>query len=359
MPFSSLWRIRSVPMLAGVVTMKPALPRISTQAVQHPQLMSFTTWMVGALAWAVAAKGAVAARLAAEMSRRRRDMWVIYTVLLITSYMFVDGRRGNATECRCRCRCRCRGAGSAFPHWPEGQQPERVERHDHGGASIGEDRDPEARDAQKSRHQEHRLEAQGNGDVLTDVGQGRAGKPDQPRNVSYPVAQDGGMCGLQRHVGARAHGHANLRGGKRRGVIDPVANHHHLRLLSEIADLAHLVFRQKTRAVVDPETHGNRCGRARVVAGQHHRHDAQGTKLAHGFGRVGARLVAQSDQAASGLVAPDVYNRLSLRLEHRGLGTNCLAQNTALFRQPGRANRHSRAMYHGLGALARDGAGRA
>src|SRR6056297_901469 len=112
MPFSSLCRIRSVPMLASVVTVKPASRRTSTQAVQQPQLLSLTTWIAGALSWAMEAKGVMQTRLVAETSRRRRVIWVIRAVLIVFLHLFLGDRRINATELRC---CRADSAGPALP----------------------------------------------------------------------------------------------------------------------------------------------------------------------------------------------------------------------------------------------------
>jgi uncharacterized membrane protein len=53
--------------------------------------------------------------------------------------------------------------------WGPMQQPQRVDRHQHGGAGIGQDRRPQPGDAGDGGHQEHRLQTERDGDVLADI----------------------------------------------------------------------------------------------------------------------------------------------------------------------------------------------
>jgi hypothetical protein len=62
------------------------------------------------------------------------------------------------------------------------------------------------------------------------------------RHVGHPVAQDGRIGGFQRHIGARAHRHADRCLFQRRCIVDAVADHHHAALAHRSRGLGQLVF---------------------------------------------------------------------------------------------------------------------
>ena len=80
-----------------------------------------------------------------------------------------------------------------------------------------------------------------------------------------------------RHVGARAHGDADVRGGQRRGVIDAVAGHrHHVPLLTEaLDDVAFVLGQDVGLDLGDAELGGHGPRRGGIVARQHHDADAR------------------------------------------------------------------------------------
>ncbi len=120
---------------------------------------------------------------------------------------------------------------------------------------------------------------------------------------------------FDRHIGAGAHGDADVGGGQRRGVVDAVAGHgDHAALAAQLLDHGALLVRQDFRldlgnaqALGDGE-----CGGA-VVAGEHHHAHAVGGQCSEcrrcgGFDRVGDRddagqLAVHAEEYGGGAVA--------------------------------------------------------
>jgi hypothetical protein len=91
-----------------------------------------------------------------------------------------------------------------------------------------------------------------------------------PAKVRRPVAQQRRVGGLNRRIGAGPHGHPNMGGGQREGIVDPITHHHHAAMRRHLADRGDLVLWHQLSAVIHPEGLRYRCGGAGVVAGQHH-----------------------------------------------------------------------------------------
>ena len=85
---------------------------------------------------------------------------------------------------------------------------------------------------------------------------------------------------FDRHVGAAAHGDADIGGGQRRRVIDAVAGHGDAAAFAA-QPLHHLALALRQHAgldLVDAEGSGDRARGGEIVAGQHH--DAQAVRCA-------------------------------------------------------------------------------
>ena len=99
---------------------------------------------------------------------------------------------------------------------------------------------------------------------------GRLRQVDHVGDVGDAAVQHGGVGGFQRHVGAAAHGDADIGRGQRRGVVDAVADlGDDLALRLQFADDALLVFGQQLGADLDAELlcrWPRRCARCRRSA---------------------------------------------------------------------------------------------
>ena len=97
------------------------------------------------------------------------------------------------------------------------------------------------------------------------------------RDGARVAADQGHVGGLDRRVGAGAHGQAQIGLGERGGVVDPVADHgHRAALVLQAPDRVQLAARvHPGDHVVDADLAGDRAGGALVVAGQQHRVQAE------------------------------------------------------------------------------------
>ena len=112
---------------------------------------------------------------------------------------------------------------------------------------------------------------EGEEQVLLDVAQGGAGQLARPDYAHQVAAQQGNAGAFHRHIRARAHGDADIGGGKCRCVVHPVAGHRDLVALSaQLVDQLLLRLGQDARAhFVDAKLARHRLCRALVVAGRH------------------------------------------------------------------------------------------
>ena len=70
------------------------------------------------------------------------------------------------------------------------QQTQCVGRDEHCRAGIGKDRHPEWRSPEKGRQQDGALQAQGDGDVLPDIGQGRPGQRQELGHADQSIGKN-------------------------------------------------------------------------------------------------------------------------------------------------------------------------
>ena len=119
------------------------------------------------------------------------------------------------------------------------------------------------------------------------------------------------VAGLLGGLGAGVHGHADVGLGQRGGVVGAVAHHgHELAAVLLLADVGELgLGRGLGDEVVDAGLLGDRLGRQRVVAGDHH--DAQAHLAEPGEPLADARLedVLELDHADEPVVLGDGQRR--------------------------------------------------
>ena len=70
-----------------------------------------------------------------------------------------------------------------------------------------------------------RVVAEGEGQILPDVGDGGLGQTARAHDAREIALEQGDPRALDRHVGAGAHGNADIGRGQRRRVVDAVAGH--------------------------------------------------------------------------------------------------------------------------------------
>ncbi len=129
---------------------------------------------------------------------------------------------------------------------------------------------------------------------------------DHSGDVSDTAMERRGVRGIQSHVGATAHGDADVGGSERGSVIDAVADLRDLvapRL--KLGDEALLVCRKQFREDVDREAGCDRRRDAAVVAGQHDDPDAGISKGLEPGLRIRTRLVTHGDRASQDAVSHD------------------------------------------------------
>ncbi|MAZ14792.1 MAG: hypothetical protein CL535_00425 [Ahrensia sp.] len=103
-------------------------------------------------------------------------------------------------------------------------------------SGIGEDRDPETGDANHRSDEEHCLEPEGCGNVLTNVRHRTPGQLNHCWDVCHPVSQDCWVCRFQCHIGTGSHCYPDARLFQRWGIIYAIADHHHTAVCAQFAD---------------------------------------------------------------------------------------------------------------------------
>ena len=141
--------------------------------------------------------------------------------------------------------------------------------------------------------------------VALDGAQGAAGQADGVGGRAQVAPDQGDVAGLDGHVGAGAHGQAQVGLGQRGGVVDTVADHGDDPALGlQPADDVELVLGQDLGDdLVDADLAGDRPGRGGVVAGQQDRGEAERPQLGDGLGRGGLHRVGD-DEHGPGLAVP-------------------------------------------------------
>ena len=140
---------------------------------------------------------------------------------------------------------------------------------------------------------------------------GGARDADHFRDAHQPVVGQGGVGGLQRHVGAAAHGDADVGGFHRRGVVDAVADHRRRAQFVQLGNRGDFIFRQQTGTIVEAQLAGDRRGGARVVPGQHHAANTQRVQFGYRLFGVAAQRIAQRQQADGRAVCQHHHRRFT------------------------------------------------
>jgi hypothetical protein len=155
-------------------------------------------------------------------------------------------------------------------------------------------------------------DGRGDCEVRGDNPAGPARQGDHGRDGGQVIAHDDGVGGVQGEVGSGpAHGHARMRGGQCRGVVDTVTGQQDLLAVClELLDGGGFVLGQEARAdFVDANLPGEPSRGPRVVTSEQDGGDSRDGGDA-GYGRRGGRAGAVGD-AEEG-------NRSAVDADHRG-----------------------------------------
>ncbi len=126
-------------------------------------------------------------------------------------------------------------------------------------------------------------------------------------------------CGircLQSHIGAAAHGNADISRSQRWRIVDTITNFgNDLTFITKLTDDALFVFRQKFRTHLDAEILADGFRSTAIVASQHHGANACiFQRLKSGY-RISTRFVAHGDGTCNPAVRDQYRNRLAFIVE--------------------------------------------
>ena len=143
--------------------------------------------------------------------------------------------------------------------------------------------------------------------VALDRGQRAARQPDRVGGHPQVAADEREVTGLDRDVGAGAHGQAQVGLRERRGVVDAVPDHgDRPALVLQPADDVHLVARQHLGDhLLDPDLGRHRPRHGLVVAGQQDRGEPEVAQLTDGVRRRRLDRVGHHQDPAGRAVPPD------------------------------------------------------
>ena len=131
-----------------------------------------------------------------------------------------------------------------------------------------------------------------------DVPDGRPAHADGCRHIQQAVLHQNHVRRIHGHVGSRADGHADVRSGQGRRIVDAVAHHGNLALLLQTADdTLFPVGKNACHHLVHAGCLSDSPGRPLIVAGQHDNADAHIPQLLYGLGTVRLHAVGHGDDA--------------------------------------------------------------
>ena len=146
-----------------------------------------------------------------------------------------------------------------------------------------------------------------------DVAQRRAGEADRRGDVGEAAVHQHHVRRVHGDVRTRADGNAHVRAGKRRSVVDAVADHRDAPDLLQAAHDVRLAVGQNARDhLVNACRLPDRLCRARVVARNHHDADAHFAQFRDRFGAVVLHRVRDRHHAENRAVAAEQQGRFAL-----------------------------------------------
>ena len=108
-----------------------------------------------------------------------------------------------------------------------------------------------------------------------NISQRRAAQTDGRRHIGQTAFHQHHIRRVNRHIGARTNGNADIGAGQGRGVIDAVPDHDDVSFLLQLTDYALLAVRKHTgNHFVNAGPRSDRFRRALVIARQHYHMDA-------------------------------------------------------------------------------------
>ena len=201
----------------------------------------------------------------------------------------------------------------------EPAQPDAAGHHERRGGRHRRPGDQRVEEPGRRQRDRGDVVAERPGQVAPDGRQRGPGQPDRVRDDAQVVPQQDQVRGADRHVGARAERQAQVGGGQRGPVVDPVPGHGHPAAPGlQALDHRHLVARQRAGDhLIGADLGRDRLGDGLAVAGQQHRAQAQPAQ--RGDRRGGRRLdrVGDRDRAA-GLAVPAGQHHRAARALPRG-----------------------------------------
>ncbi len=106
------------------------------------------------------------------------------------------------------------------------QQPQPIADHQEAGPHVRKNRHPHRRVPKDRNHQEHRLDAQRQHDVLKKDAPRAPGELDDFGDAAQIIVHDDDVRSLHGRVGScRTHGQADVGACQRRGVVDAISRH--------------------------------------------------------------------------------------------------------------------------------------
>ena len=125
------------------------------------------------------------------------------------------------------------------------EEAQSVGNHDEGAAFVGDDGDADAGTGDGERD-EDTDDAEAEVQVLFDGAAGSAGEADSGGQAGEAIGEQGDVGGLEGDIAAGgAHGHPDIGGCQRGGVVDAIADHCDAVGRCECVDGVHLVGGQE------------------------------------------------------------------------------------------------------------------
>ena len=145
--------------------------------------------------------------------------------------------------------------------------------------------------------------------------------------------------GFQRHIRTAAHCHSDIRGRKRRRVVDAVADHCDRAGLLQVIDDRELGVGQKLGLHFEAKGTSDCGARAPVVAGQHHRSNSKRVQPRDAGRRVLAGFVSQGNEPNDAFADQHDNDGLTFTLKRLDAGRHIVRQHPEFGRITGRTHR--------------------
>ena len=124
---------------------------------------------------------------------------------------------------------------------------------------------------------------------MRDIAHGGAGQVERMHQTHQRAIHQCHVCGLNRHIRTGTDGESHIRAGKRRSIVDTIADHRHrIALRLQFRDFVRLVFRAHSRDhIANANLIGHGTRRRFVVSSEHHHVDATRFQSCDGLLRIG------------------------------------------------------------------------